>query len=258
MHPIVNIAVKAARQSGKIILSHFDRLNSVQITQKTPNDFVTEVDKKSEQAIIDVIQKVYPNHSILAEESGQQGDKQAPCWIIDPLDGTANFIHGVPHFAISIAFQDKGRIEHGVIYDPIRDELFTTSRGEGTQLNNRRVRVSSCTKLENALIVTGFPFKDQKRMTTYLRSFQNLLPQVSDMRRIGAAALDLAYVASGRFDGYWEYGLQPWDMAAGILMLKEAGALVSDLQGTENYWQSGDIVTANPKLFKLLLTQLQI
>lgn len=258
MHPIINIAVKAARQSSKIILAAYDRLPSVQITAKTRNDFVTEVDYKVEQDIIAVIQKAYPHHGILAEESGKIDNNVEYTWIIDPIDGTTNFIHGFPCFAISIAFQEKDKIVHGVTYDPLRDELFTASRGQGTQLNDRRLRVSQCTQLENALIATGFPFKYPNRMTTYLKTFQNLLPKVSDMRHTGSAALDLAYVAAGRLDGYWEFGLQPWDFAAGVLMIKEAGGLISDFQGTENYWKSGDLATANPKLFKLLLMQLQM
>lgn len=254
MHPFLNIATKAARSAGNIITRALERLDTVQITEKTHNDFVTDIDTQAERVIVDLIHKNYPNHGILAEESGSSpGSSDETVWIIDPLDGTKNFIHGFPHFAISIAVQQKGRIEHGLIYDPIRHEYFTASRGGGAQLNNRRLRVSSRTTLPTALLGTGFPFRNPSRVVPYLKGFEALLAQASGIRRAGSAALDLAYVAAGRFDGFWEFDLAAWDIAAGALLVQEAGGLVSDMEGTENYLTSGHIIAGNPKIFKAIL-----
>jgi myo-inositol-1(or 4)-monophosphatase len=257
MHPLLNIAVNAARSSSKIILRSIDRMHQFSVSEKTKNDFVTEVDKLTELEIIGVIRKAHPDHRILGEETGSTSGNADSLWIIDPLDGTANFIHNIPHYAVSIAFQYKGKIEQAVIYDPIRDELFTASRGEGAKLNDRRIRVSECVKLENSIIGTGFPFRNRDMFLTYLQSFQAIYPQVSDLRRAGSAALDLAYVASGRLDGHWELGLKSWDIAAGVLLIKEAGGFVSDFSGQENYLDSGNIVAGNQKIFKELLRIVQ-
>lgn len=257
MHPMVNIATDAARRASKIILRAVDHIDSISISEKNPHDYVTEIDKAAEQEIINSLRKVYPDHQIIAEESGVLAGNEETTWIIDPLDGTRNFIHGFPHFAISIAFQSKGKIEHGVIYDPLRNELFSASRGEGARLNDKKIRVSSQKKLEDALIGTGFPFRLPQHLKTYLSLFEALLPQTGDMRRAGSAALDLAYVAAGRLDGFFEIGLQPWDIAAGVLLIREAGGLISDFDGKENYLASGNVISGNPKVFKGLIQVIQ-
>lgn len=253
MHPILNIATRAARSASEVILRGTQRLDTIQATEKSQNDFVTEIDKQSEKIIIETIRKTYPNHAILGEESGHLEGNDEFVWIIDPLDGTRNFMHGFPHFCISIAFQYKGRIEHGLIYDPIRQETFTATRGNGAQLNNRRIRVTNRTTLKGTLLGTGFPFKPTADFATYLKTLSQLMPQTGGIRRAGSAALDLAYTAAGRLDGYWEFGLAPWDLAAGSLLVLEAGGLVSDIKGGEEYLQTGDIIAGNPKVFKALL-----
>ncbi len=253
MQPITNIAIDAARKAGTIIARAVEHLDSIGITEKKHNDFVTDIDILAEKEIIDTIRKAHPSHQILAEESGLSGDNKDHEWIIDPLDGTTNFIHGFPHFAVSIAFRAKGRLEVGVIFDPIRDELFVATRGDGARLNNKRLRVSSRRKMESSIIGTGFPFRHPQYLKTYLNIFEALFPQTAGVRRAGSAALDLAYVAAGRLDGFFEMSLQPWDMAAGVLLIKEAGGLVSDLHGEENYLENGNIVAGNPKVFKGLL-----
>jgi myo-inositol-1(or 4)-monophosphatase len=256
MHPIVNIAVRAARRAGNLIANSVEQIDRLTITEKASNDFVTDVDRKAEQTIIDAIHDSYPDHAILAEENGalpgKHGDSEFQ-WIIDPLDGTTNFLHGFPQFAVSIAVTQKGRLEHGVIYDPTRQELFTASRGGGAQLNDRRLRVSPRRGLEGALLGTGFPFKQQQHLDAYLATFRALFPMTAGIRRPGSAALDLAYVAAGRLDGFWEIGLNPWDMAAGALLVQEAGGLVSDFGGGDDYLDSGNVVAANPKVFKAIL-----
>lgn len=261
MHPLVNIAISAARSAGNLIARSVERLDLVKFSEKHPNDFVSEVDKNAEKIIIRAIQKAYPNHHILAEESGAlsgNGDQHNDfTWIIDPLDGTTNFLHGFPHFAISIAIQHKDRVEHGVIYDPIRHDLFVASRGQGATCNDRRIRVSTKKELKGSLIGTGFPFRHpDSTINAYLKHFEQLLKSRTNMRRAGSAALDLAYVAAGYLDGFWEYGLQPWDIAAGALMIQEAGGLISDLKGNHTYQESGDVVAGNPKIFKALLRNL--
>jgi myo-inositol-1(or 4)-monophosphatase len=255
-NPIVNIAVRAARAAGNIIIRATDRLDTVQVSEKRPHDYVTEIDQQAEREIISIIRKAHPNHGILAEESGETPGNEDYIWIIDPLDGTRNFIHGFPQFAVSIAISYKGKIEHGVIYDPVRQELFTATRGRGAQLNDRRIRVSKRTQLEECLLGTGFPHAPT-HLQSYTESLLTLLPICGDVRRAGAATLDLAYVACGRLDGFWEMGLKIWDVAAGSLMIKEAGGLVCDFHGSENYLQSGDIVAGNPKILKSLLQTLK-
>ena len=239
--PIVNIAVRAARAAGNVIIRAADRLDKIQVTEKSPRDYVTEIDKHAEREIINVIRKAHPTHGILAEESGESlGENDDYVWIIDPLDGTRNFIHGFPQFAVSIAVTFKGKVQHGVIYDPVRQELFTASRGKGAQMNDRRMRVSKRNNLEECLLGTGFPHRlSAEKIEAHNRSLQAILPICGDVRRAGAATLDLAYVAAGRLDGYWEMGLQPWDLAAGSLMVKESGGMVVDFNGAEDYMNSG-------------------
>lgn len=251
--PILNIATEAARAAGVVIFRAMKRMDMVEITEKGPNDFVTETDQKVEQTIIRIIKKAYPSHGIIAEESGEEeGDEYQ--WIIDPIDGTRNFIHGLPHFAVSIAVMHKGRLEHGVIYDPCKQEVFTATRGKGAHLNDRRIRVSDCKKIEQGLFGTGFAYRHSDiENQVPVKVFQSILPVSGDIRRMGAATLDLAYVACGRLDGFWEMGLKIWDIAAGILLVKEAGGLICDPHGGENYLKSGDIVASNPTLMRQFL-----
>lgn len=252
MHPMLNIAVRAARNAGNIIIRNLDRLDQLSVHTKDRNDFVSEIDQQAEQEIIGTIHKAYPSHGILAEESGSQaGDDYQ--WIIDPLDGTTNYLHGFPQFAVSIALRHKGRQEQAVIYDPVQQELFTATRGSGAHLNDRRIRVSGRKNLEGALLGTGFPFKSQQHLDAYLDMFRALFPKTAGIRRAGSAALDLAYIASGRLDGFWEIGLKEWDMAAGILLIQEAGGLSGDFVGGHGYMKSGNLVSANPKLFPIIL-----
>jgi len=252
MHPTLNIAVKAARRAGGIINRASRDVEQIKVSAKRDKDFVTEVDKAAEAAIIEVLHEAYPDHAILAEESGASGDSEH-VWIIDPLDGTTNFIHGFPQYAISIALQHKGVLQHAVVYDPNRNELFTASKGAGAYLNERRIRVSKRVKMNEALIGTGFPFRYFEHVDAYLGIFRDMMHKTAGVRRPGAAALDLAWVAAGRIDGFWELGLSPWDMAAGALLIAEAGGLVGDLTGEANYLETGNIVGGNPKVFVQLL-----
>lgn len=253
MHPMMNIAVRAARSAGDIIARSADRIDTLNIVNKAENDFVSEVDHRAEQEIIKTIQKAFPGHSILAEESGvHAGDDYQ--WIIDPLDGTTNFLHGFPQFAVSIALKHKNRLEQAVVYDPLRQEMFTASRGEGARLNGQRLRVTKRNSLKGALLGTGIPFRaDFKYLDEYLEMLKALLPGSAGIRRPGSAALDLAYLAAGRLDGFWEFGLNSWDMAAGVLLVEEAGGLVSDFNGGFTHMETGNIVAASPKLFKSML-----
>lgn len=253
MQPMLNIAVRAARNAGKIIARAYEQLDLVQAELKGTNDFVTNVDKEAEDAIISTIKASYPDHSFVAEESGiTEGDAKFQ-WIIDPLDGTTNFIKGIPHFAVSIALKVNGKLEQAVILDPIRGELFTASRGTGAQLDGKRIRVSKAKDLSGTLLATGFPFKQKHQIAPYQAIFADLFLQVADMRRAGSAALDLAYVAAGRMEGFWEIGLKPWDTAAGQLIAKEAGAVISDFEGGDNHDKSGNIVVATPKVLGAIL-----
>jgi len=255
MQPILNIAIKAARSASKIITRNATRIDGLAIHSKQRNDFVSDVDNLAEQEIIKVIRKSYPNHSILAEESGAQKGNEFE-WIIDPLDGTTNFLHGFPHYAVSIALQHRKRLELGVVYDPVKEELFCAYRGEGAMLENRRIRVSEKLGLYGALLATGIPFREDQDLSTYMKTLEVLIQDTAGIRRAGSAALDLAYTAAGRFDGFWELGLKRWDMAAGIVLIQESGGLVSDLQGGENYMNSGEIVAGSPKVFKQMLQRL--
>jgi myo-inositol-1(or 4)-monophosphatase len=255
MHPTLNIAIKAARRAAQIINRASHDLDLLKVSTKQPNDFVTEVDKAAEAAIIETLREAYPNYGILAEESGQQagqGDEDYQ-WIIDPLDGTTNFIHGLPQYAISIALAKGSTIEQAVIFDPNRNELFTASKGAGAFLNERRIRVSRRTKLQDALIGTGFPYRRFEQIDLYLAIFKELAQKTAGQRRPGAASLDLAYVACGRYDGFWEFGLAPWDMAAGALLIAEAGGLISDLRGDASYLETGNVIAGTPKVFAPLL-----
>ena len=256
MHPTLNIAVRAARNAGNIIVRAMEHIERLNITEKSENDFVTEVDNAAEKEIIRTIHNAYPSHAIMAEESGIQGDSDFQ-WIIDPLDGTTNYLHGFPQFAVSIALKNKQTIEQAVVYDPLRQELFTASRGRGAHLNDRRIRVSSRRNLDGALLGTGFPFKQQQDLDVYLETFKALFPMTAGIRRAGSAALDLAYVASGRLDGFWELGLNPWDIAAGALLIEEAGGFISDFSGNQNFMESGNVVAANPKIQKMMLNLIQ-
>jgi myo-inositol-1(or 4)-monophosphatase len=252
VQPLLNIAVRAARRAGEIIVRSMNRLDSLAVATKGRNDFVTEVDRAAEQEIIATIRRHYPQHAFLAEESGASGTHDTR-WIIDPLDGTTNFLHGFPVFAVSIACQVKGRLEHAVIYDPLRQELFTASRGAGAHLDNRRMRVSKARSLEGALIATGFPYRANMRyLDAYLGMFKAVTAQAAGVRRPGAAALDLAYVAAGRVDAFWEIGLSAWDTAAGTLLIQEAGGRTGTLTGAE-YVQGGHIVAGNPKVYAALV-----
>jgi myo-inositol-1(or 4)-monophosphatase len=252
VQPLLNIAVRAARRAGEVIVRSMNRLESLTVASKGRNDFVTEVDRAAEQEIIATIRRHHPQHAFLAEESGASGTHDTR-WIIDPLDGTTNFLHGFPVFAVSIACQIRGRLEHAVVYDPLRQELFTASRGAGAHLDNRRMRVSKARGLEGALIATGFPYRAN---TAYLDAYLGMLKAVSlraaGVRRPGAASLDLAYVAAGRVDAFWEIGLSAWDTAAGTLLIQEAGGRTGTLSG-EEYTQGGDIVAGTPKVYAALL-----
>jgi myo-inositol-1(or 4)-monophosphatase len=253
MHPTLTIAIKAARRAGQIINRASLDLGQLRVTQKQQNDFVTEVDRAAEGAIIEVLRDAYPGHGILAEESGASGEDAEYQWIIDPLDGTTNFIHGFPQYAVSIAQAHKGVLQHAVVFDPNRNELFTASKGSGAFLNDKRIRVSKQAKLDAALIGTGFPYRMFDHADAYMAIFRELTRKTAGLRRPGAASLDLAYVAAGRLDGFWEFGLSPWDMAAGALLIAEAGGLVADLAGEDRYLATGNIVAGTPKVFGQLL-----
>ncbi len=262
MHPMLNTAVKAARRAASIINRATFDLEQVAITAKRQNDFVTEVDKAAEQAIIDVLLTAYPSHAVLAEESGASSNLKEEgdfVWIIDPLDGTTNFIHGFPQYAISIALQQKGVVTQAVIYDPVHNDLFTATKGSGAFLNNKRLRVSKTDRLSQALIGTGFMWKgdDPSRLENFLKMFEVMTKNCHGLRRPGAATLDLAYVAAGRYDGFFEKNLNIWDIAAGALMVTEAGGLVGDFSGEPNYLEQGNIIAGNPRVFAQMLHLLQ-
>jgi len=258
MEPLLNIAVRAARAASTILRRFQDNLDRIQWNEKSKNDFISEADKASEKVIIETIKSAYPDHAILAEESGLNGDEDAAVtWIIDPIDGTTNFIHGIPHFAISIGVQIKGKIEHAVVYAPMNEELFTASRGAGAELNNHRLRVRKNNELEGTLLATGFPFKNHERLPLWQKTFDKLFAECADIRRAGSAALDLAYVASGRLDGFWEFDLKPWDIAAGSLLVQEAGGIVEDFTGNLKLLESGNVLAANPKVFKAMLQKIR-
>ena len=249
MHALLNVAVMAARRAGAVLGRHFNKRDKLTVEKKGRNDFVSSADLAAERAVIDVIHKHYPDHAIQAEESGVQGDSDH-VWIIDPLDGTTNYLHGFPVFAVSIGVQVKGRLEHGVVYDPMREELFTASRGEGAKLDDRKIRVSGNRDLERALVGTGFPYRQaDSELEPYLSMMGKIIRHTSGVRRPGAAALDLCYVACGRFDAFWETGLQAWDLAAGTLIIREAGGIVSGLDGSENHLETGHVLAGTPRIY---------
>ena len=251
-HPLLNIAVRAARQAGNVVARNIDRFDAFTVSEKSANDFVTDIDRVAERRIIDTIRRSYPDHAFLAEESGAHGRSDFE-WIIDPLDGTANFIHGFPHLAVSIGVRHRGRIEHGVVFDPLRQELFTASRGSGAQLNERRIRAASKSHLKGALLGGGLVSREIGRLEPYLATLKALMSGSALVRRSGSAALDLAYVAAGRLDGFWQLGLSPWDIAAGALLVQEAGGIVTEPSGGDDYLRSGDVVAANPKMLRAML-----
>ncbi|MFN7571206.1 MAG: inositol monophosphatase family protein [Betaproteobacteria bacterium] len=259
MHPMLNTAVKAARRAGNIINRASLDLDLVRVSSKGRSDYVTEVDRAAEAAIIDMLRSAYPDHGFLAEESGASSPGAEPdyLWIIDPLDGTTNFVHGFPQYAVSIALKHRGQIMQAVVYDPTRNELFTATRGRGAFMNDRRIRVSRRTKLDEALIGTGFPFRQLQHLDDYVRMFKLVTEQTAGIRRPGAAALDLAYVAMGRLDGFWEFGLSAWDVAAGSLLIQESGGMIADFAGGSDYLTSGNIVAGNPKVHAELLALVQ-
>ncbi|MDR5750369.1 MULTISPECIES: inositol monophosphatase family protein [Caballeronia] len=253
MHPMLNIAVKAARRAGQIINRASLDLDRVQVSKKQHNDFVTEVDKASEAAIIETLHTAYPDHSILAEESGKDDRESEFQWIIDPLDGTTNFIHGFQYYCVSIALAHKGIVTQAVVYDPTRNDLFTASRGRGAYLNERRIRVGKLDRLADALIGTGFPFRDGAGLDAYARLFSEMTLSCAGLRRPGAAALDLANVAAGRLDGFFEQGIHAWDVAAGSLIVTEAGGLVGNYTGESNFLHENEIVAGNPKVYAQMI-----
>jgi len=246
MHPLLNIAIRAARRAGEVIARSIPKLEGIEIHAKDRHDYVTEVDRSAEREIIAIIRHHYPEHAILAEESGASGTHEAR-WIIDPLDGTTNFLHGFPVYAVSIACEVRGRLEVGTVYDVLRQELYTATRGVGAQLDSRKIRVSARRGFDGALLATGFPFRANDDLDTYLQMLRAVMPQVAGVRRAGAASLDLAYVAAGRVDGYWELGLKPWDTAAGTLLVTEAGGHISTVGGDE-YQLGPDVCAGSPRI----------
>jgi myo-inositol-1(or 4)-monophosphatase len=249
MNALQNVAVMAARRGGNVLIRHLNKLEKMNVEKKGHNDFVSDADRAAESAVIEVILKHYPDHAILAEESGVHGESDT-VWIIDPLDGTTNFLHGFPQFCVSVGVQVNGRTEAAAVYDPMRQELFAASRGNGATLDDRKIRVSGRKELEYALIGTGFPFRNaDMEMGPYLAMLGKIVRNTSGVRRPGAAALDLCYVAAGRLDGFWETNLKPWDLAAGALIIREAGGIVSGLDGSENYLDAGHILCGTPKIY---------
>jgi len=258
MHPSLSIAVKAARRAGTVITRGARDLDLLTVTSKGPKDFVSEIDREAERQIVETLLTAYPDHAILAEEGTAKGDNAEAenVWIIDPLDGTTNFLHGFPQYCVSIALAHKGQVTQAVIYDPCRNDLFTATRGRGAFLNDRRMRVSRRTHLRDCLIGTGFPFKDGSYLDTYLKMMKTMIESTAGLRRPGAAALDLAYVAAGFYDGFWEVGLNPWDVAAGSLLVQESGGLIGDLSGEGDFLHGGQVIAANPKVFAQMVTAL--
>ena len=253
---MLNIATRAARSAGRILMRYLERTDRIAVTSKSRNDFVSEVDRGAEQAIIQELRSRYPDHAILAEESGEHRGNEFQ-WVIDPLDGTTNYLHGFPQFSVSIALKYRNRLEQAVVYDPLREEMFTASRGQGAQLNDRRLRVAGRTSLEGALIGTGFPFRDHRHLDAYLSMFKAMIQDTAGIRRPGSAALDFAYVAAGRLDGFWELGLAQWDFAAGALLVSEAGGKVTDLAGGDRYLNTGNLIAGNLKVHQAMLTKIR-
>ncbi|WP_297478729.1 inositol monophosphatase family protein [Ferrovum sp.] len=256
MHPQLNIAIKAARRAGNLIQRAAQDVGHLTVSKKAHADFVSEVDRAAEQVILEILGEAYPDHAFLCEESGASGDSPY-CWIIDPLDGTTNFLHGFPLYSVSIALAHQGIVTQGVVYDPVHNDLFTATRGSGAFLNERRIRVSGRTRLDESLIGTGFPYSHMTHQERYLRMMAEVMGKTAGLRRPGSAAIDLAYVAAGRYDAFWELDLKPWDIAAGTLLIQEAGGLVSDLDGEGRFLETGNVVAGSPKIFGQLLPLLQ-
>lgn len=249
MHPILNIAVKAARDAAAIINRYAPDIDRIEVQKKSATQLVSEVDLMANEAILTQIKKHYPEHHIISEESTHANKSDSEyTWIIDPLDGTKNFLHGIPYYCVSIAIKCHDELEYAIVLDPVKQDLFTAIRGSGTKLNDTRLRVSNTRRLDQSLLSTGMPFREPNEIKPWLKSYAALLPRTSGILRTGASALDLAYLAAGRYDGLWHFGLKPWDMAAGILLIKEAGGLVSDVNGQSNYFESGEIVCGNPSI----------
>lgn len=253
MHPILTNAVKAARRAGTIITRASQDVGALKIRSKTYNDFVSEVDHAAEAAIIEVLKDAYPDHGFLGEESGDTNPDAENIWIIDPLDGTTNFLHNFPQYCVSIALMQRGQLTQAVVYDPNRNDLFTATKGRGAFLNDKRIRVTNRVKLQDSLVGTGFPFRDFSHLDSYMPMLRDMIKKASAIRRPGSAALDLAYVAAGYLDGFWEIGLSKWDIAAGALLVQEAGGIVADFEGNESWLDTGNIVAANPKVFAQML-----
>ena len=256
LHPMLNVAIKAARAAGAIINRAALDVESVRVSAKQTNDFVTEVDQAAEAIIIETLLTAYPDHGILAEESGEKPGKHGGAdhvWIIDPLDGTTNFIHGFPVYCVSIALAVKGKLEQAVVYDPTRNDLFCATKGRGAYLNDRRIRVAKRTHLRDTLLSTGFPFRPGDAMKPYLALLGDVMPRCAGVRRPGSAALDLAYVAAGFSDGFFELGLSPWDVAAGALLVTEAGGLVGNFTGESDFLHQRECLAANPKIYAQLV-----
>ncbi|MDP5214264.1 inositol-1-monophosphatase [Pseudoalteromonas tunicata] len=258
MHPMLNIAVRAARNAGKVILRACEDLSKLEVSQKGTNDLVTNVDRDAEAVIRDTILKAYPTHSLVGEELGEhKGTDSDYLWVIDPINGTTNFVKGIPHFAVSVALKVKGRTEQAVIYDPIRGEIFSASRGQGAQINSKRVRVSKSNELAGTVLATSWPYRHKHHLEAYSKAFNALFVHATDIRNSGCPALDLAYAAAGRADGYFAIGLKPWESAAGLLLIKEAGGMVVDFAGGNNYEVSGNIICAAPKLSQSMVKEMR-
>jgi myo-inositol-1(or 4)-monophosphatase len=255
MNPTTNIAVRAARKAGSIVMRYFNRVDTLSIAEKRANDYVSEVDRAAEDAIIDTIRRAYPQHAILAEESGSHAGNEYQ-WIIDPLDGTTNYLHGLPQFSVSIALRHRQDLISAAVYDPVRDEMFTASRGNGALLNDRRLRVSDQKTLKGALIGTGIPFRDQRYLDSYLAMLKSMVSDTAGIRRPGSAALDFAWLAAGRVDGFWELGLSAWDFAAGCLIVREAGGAVSDIRGGDRHLDSGNVIAGNVRIHREMVSRL--
>jgi myo-inositol-1(or 4)-monophosphatase len=256
--PEINIAEKAAFKAGGVLLRLQSQVHSLHVIKKRENDFASLADNAAEQAIIEVISKAHPDHAILGEEGGLIGNQDADhIWIVDPLDGTTNYLHGVPHYCVSIALQVKGEIQHGLIHDPVRDETFYASKGCGAYLNDMRLRIDMKSNLQDALIATGFPFRKREVFNRYMLQFKSIFKSVGDIRRAGSAALDLAYVAAGRVDGFWEMGLEEWDMAAGSLIVAEAGGECKDFKLGKEFLESGNIIAGNLNIIAALQSKIK-
>ncbi len=252
MHAMLNVAVMAARRGGDTLIRNMNKLEKLNVEQKGRNDFVSDADRAAENAVIETLLKHYPDHAILAEESGQRGESDY-VWIIDPLDGTTNYLHGFPVYCVSIALAHKGRLEQAVVYDPLRQEIFSASKGQGAQLDGRKIRVSGRKDLERSLVGTGFPYRDSNEaFEPYMKMLVNAIQNTTGIRRAGSAALDLCYVAAGRLDAYWETGLMSWDLAAGALIIREAGGIISGLDGSEDFLDTGHVLTGTPKIYAAL------